>query len=53
MSEKPKGPASVTVKLKKPHTHASIDYDEAAIAAGVEIDVTEAQAKALKVQGVI
>jgi hypothetical protein len=56
MSEQPaikKAPARVKVKLKKRHTHAGIEYDEAAIAGGVEIDVTERQASALKEQGVI
>jgi predicted site-specific integrase-resolvase len=43
----------VKVKLKKPHTHAGVEYDEAAIKAGVEIEVTENQSKALKDQGVI
>lgn len=43
----------VKVKLKKPHTHAGVDYDEAAVKAGTEIEVTEQQAKALREQGVI
>lgn len=43
----------VKVKLKKPHTHAGIDYDEAAVKAGAEIEVTEQQAKSLKELGVI
>jgi len=43
----------VKVKLKKRHTHAGIEYDEAAVKAGVEIEITEQQAAALKAQGVI
>lgn len=43
----------VKVKLKKAHSHAGVEYDEAAVAAGVEIEVTENQSKALKDQGVI
>jgi hypothetical protein len=52
-SEIKKAPARVKVKLKKCHTHAGIEYDEATVKAGVEIDVTERQASALKEQGVI
>lgn len=43
----------VKVKLKKPHTHAGTDYDDAAVKAGVEIEITEQQAKSLKELGVI
>ena len=40
----------VTVTLKKPHTHAGVRYDEAAVKKGVEINVTERQAKAYTVE---
>lgn len=43
----------VKVKLKMRHTHAGIEYDEAAVKAGVEIEITEQQAAVLKAQGVI
>jgi predicted site-specific integrase-resolvase len=43
----------VKVKLKMRHTHAGIEYDEMAVKAGVEIEVTEQQAAVLKDQGVI
>ncbi|MCF7964214.1 MAG: hypothetical protein K9L79_01605 [Methylobacter tundripaludum] len=43
----------VKVKLKKPHTHAGINYDEAAVKAGIDIEITEQQAKSLKELGVI
>lgn len=46
-------PARQRVKLKKPHTHAGVDYDAAAVAAGAEIEITEQQAKVLTDQGVI
>jgi hypothetical protein len=43
----------VKVKLKKRHTHAGIEYDEVAVKSGVDIEITEQQAKVLKDQGVI
>lgn len=41
------------VKLKKPHTHAGVVYDEDAVKAGVEIEVSDAQTLWLKTQGII
>jgi hypothetical protein len=54
MSQEQKQPIKrVKAKLKKRHTHAGIEYDEMAVKAGVEIEVTEQQAAVLKDQGVI
>lgn len=54
MSQEQKQPIKrVKVKLKMRHTHAGIEYDEAAVKAGVEIEITEQQAAVLKAQGVI
>jgi hypothetical protein len=43
----------VKVILKRPHTHAGVEYDEVAVAAGVEIAITEDQAQWLKDLGII
>lgn len=43
----------VKVRLKRPHTHAGMHYDAEAVAAGVDIEITEKQALVLKDQGVI
>ena len=38
----------IKVKLKKSHTHRGVTYDEAAVKAGVEIEITQAQKSALE-----
>lgn len=43
----------VTVTLLNPHTHDGIDYEQAAVDAGVMIEVSEAQAQWLYAMGVI
>jgi hypothetical protein len=52
MSELQKSPqpaaAKIKVKLKQKHTHAGIEHE-----AGMEIEVTPAQAEWLKAQGVV
>lgn len=41
------------VKLLKPHTHAGVFYDSAAVKEGVTISITEKQKSFLKPKGVI
>ena len=56
MSDKEKKvePAPRTeVKLKKPHTHAGVYYDQAAIKKGAKINVTEGQKQWLLEQDII
>lgn len=50
-AEQKTGPVSVL--LLKPHSHLGVYYDEAAIKAGVTIQITPAQQASLSVQGVV
>ena len=43
----------ITYTLKKPHTHRGVEYTQADIDAGVEIEINQEQAKVLNDQGVI
>lgn len=53
LSLKGEGVKTVAVTLLKPHTHAGVAYDQAAVDAGVVIEVSEAQAHWLQSLGVI